>query len=190
MAWPQLVAVAPLYSLGTDLDCGLEGLALRKLRLSKGLPALAGPLTALFPSPSDHLNQNSLLPTCTALPVPGNLRLPDSQGWSPTPEAPHHSSVPPAECEFVPPAECEFQEILEFQGYSESSMRDLAIYLCPNYLHERCRHRHETPPETRVGAQLLQPVVQGQGFILEHLVTECLCVLSPTPVPWTISLLL
>ena len=46
------------------------------------------------------------------------------------------------------------------------------------------------PPETRVGAQLLQPVVQGQGFILEHLVIECLCVLSPTPLPWTISLLL
>ena len=46
MAWPQLMAVAPLYSLCTDLDCGFEDQALRKLRLSKCLPALSGPLTA------------------------------------------------------------------------------------------------------------------------------------------------
>lgn len=90
MAWPQLMAVAPLYSLCTDLDCGFEDQALRKLRLSKCLPALSGPLTALFLSPSDHLNQNSLPPTCTALPVPGKSqaarfpRLVSNPGGSPS----------------------------------------------------------------------------------------------------------
>lgn len=41
-------------------------------------------------------------------------------------------------------------------------MRDLAIYVCPNYLYERGRHRDETPPEIHVEAGLLQPVVQGR----------------------------
>ena len=90
MAWPQLTAVAPLYSLCTDLDCGFEDQALRKLRLSKCFPALSRPLTAFFLSPSDHLNQNSLPPTCTALPVPGKSqaarfpRLVSNPGGSPS----------------------------------------------------------------------------------------------------------
>lgn len=90
MAWPQLTAVAPLYSLCTDLDSGFEDQALRKLRLSRYLPALSGPLTTLLPSPSDHLNQNSLPPMCTGLPVPGKSqaawfpRLVSNPGRSPS----------------------------------------------------------------------------------------------------------
>ena len=84
MAWPQLTAVAPLYSLCTDLDSGFEDQALRKLRLSRYLPALSGPLTTLLSHDLKRCSsqcgpQTSSISTSRELPTDVGLQAPAGQ---------------------------------------------------------------------------------------------------------------